>query len=256
MRTIVDNNQANATAEAIALGRRMSDLSLAMLAGPGFLWARPDGLATLRRWSGTKYPVPYMPELVGHEPEAATSVTSATGATYANDTVYWHIIERFSPSGIAAPAYLEDAVATVWGTSGYVGAVPNTPTHVRVVQVAGPKAMLTWQYNPVREQVTPATFEVFSDAGTGTMDWTTVVASVDYVAGITSYAWRSGVLAAGGRQYSVRAKTAGGVYSLAPLVGDLYIGGVGSYVPPVGTKGVSVQVRTTVPADPPAPTVE
>lgn len=256
MRTIADNNQANATAEAIALGRRMSDLSLAMLAGPGFLWARPDGLAVLRRWSGTKYPVPYMPEIVGHEPEAATSITSAVGATYANDTVYWHIIERFSPSGIAAPAYLEDAEPVVWGASGYVGAVPNTPVNVRVVQVTGPKALVTWQYNPAREQATPATFEIFSDAGTGTMDWSTVVASVSYVAGLGSYAWRSGVLTAGSRQYSVRAKTAGGIYSLAPLVGDLHIGGIGSYIPPAGTKGVGVQIRTTAPAAPPAPRVE
>lgn len=255
MRTIVDHNQANAYAQAIALGRRMSDLSLSILAGPGGLWSRPDGLVTMRRWSGTKYPVPYMPAIVGHEADqAALAITSDAGATYSNDTVYWHVIERFSGEGIAAPTRIQDAEKAVWGTSGYVGPVPNTPVHVRVDQVSGPKALVSWHYNPTREQATPATFEIFGDAGTGTMDWVTVVASVVYYPGITSYEWLSGVLTAGARQYSVRAKTAGGVYSLAPVVGDKHLSSAPSYVP-VGVAGVSKVIRTATPAVPPAPRV-
>jgi len=253
----MDNNQRNARVSMLARGRRKMDPAL-RYAGGCFgspHWLQNQGVAILRRWQGEKYPVPFIPQGVGFALRPESDVQSFAGAAYANDTVYYHSIDRVSPAGVVSSSRHEHAQMAVWGGSGNVGPVPNMPVRMARRQVAGPRVLVTWIYNEAGQQATPATFEVFSDGGTGTMNWTTPIGSIAYVEGRNYFGWRSGIIAAGDRQYSVRAKTVGGVYSLAALVGDIHIGGIGSYVPPAGTHGISIQVKTAVPAAPETPGV-
>ena len=227
------------------------------MAGPFGIraWCNRSGALLLRRYSGTLNPRPYMPSAVGFALRPATTVSSTAGATYSNGNIYWHYVEKISGGGWVTETHPEHAKPTVWGGSGYVGAIPNTPSDVRVCQFGSDKVLVQWGYNPIWEQAAPASFDVFSDGGTGTMDWTTPVANVAFEDGEMAYGWVSGVLAAGAWRFNVRAKTSGGVYSLVPELRDKHVGSSSDYAPSGGINGTLMQLVSAVPTTPPAPEV-
>ena len=223
------------------------------MSGLGSIWLNGDGCLMLRRWSGTNYPRPQAATVVGYEQRPATEVGSGGSATFSNSTVYWFCVDKVSANGILTQAPQSEARVAVWGPGGYKGEIPNTPSHLRVQQIAGPKLRLTWFYNPLDQQVAPQRFDVFSDSGTGTMDWLNPVANVSYVEGRDRYVWTSGVLSDGTTYvYNVLARSATGIYSLIPDLRDWYAGHHGIETP-VGALGLRRTISTTAPADPPAP---
>lgn len=255
----MDLHQLNATACSLARMRRRRDLALRYVAGPcgNPHWLRPKGVLLLRRWPttiGGKHQPPLVPTCVGFAVRPTTSVSNFAGAAYAADTIYWHRVDKVSAGGICAHTPPDQAQVAVWGGAGHIGAIPNSPGHVRALPLPGPKVNLTWTYNRLGEQAAPGSFDVFSDGGTGTMDWTTPVANVTYAAGQEWFSWVSGVLAIGPRLFNVRAKTAGGVYSLVPRVADKVLGTDTNYSPTGGQNGVYVRLLDT-PATPAAPTM-
>lgn len=251
----MDNAQQNILASMLAAGRSKTDRGLryALGGGMGLRCKQNRGVLLLRRWTGNKYPQPFCPAVVGHALRPATTVSERAGAGHSPNTVYWYRVDIVSPGGIVALTAPEQIKCAVWDNSGWVGAIPNLPLNLVARQVAGPKVALSWLYNRASQQDAPQRFDIFSDAGTGTMDWSTIVASVNYVAGRELYAWTSGVLDGGPRLYNLRARTAAGVYSLVPKVADKVIGPDKDYSPVGGKNGIGVLVLTTPPATPPAP---
>lgn len=246
------NDQLNAEILDVAAFRRRWDLGLRwaglMLACP--IWPAA-GCLILRRWTGMAGERGDNPAAVGFAIRPATQVSSDAGAVYANNTVYWQDVDVVSGGGVLTPATPGSERARAWGASGDVGALPNTPVHVRARQVEDGKVHLTWSYNGLYEQVTPARFDVFSDGGTGTMNWSTVVDQIAYDANRPHYGWLSDAQVDGTLiEYSVRARSATGVYSLIPAVADKHLGSSPTYG---SGRGVPTLVRIKTLASPTAP---
>lgn len=200
-------------------------------------WVRSTGFLLLRRYTGSQFPRPAAAPIVGFAARPASSVDSDSGATYANETVYWHVVDRVSVNGVLHQQDADQAHCAAYDSNGYVGAIPNTPIVARLIPVGdGTRVRLQWLYNPVDQQAAPERFDIFHNSGSGDIDWGTVQESIDYIDGREWYSWRSGSFSPGDSvKVSVRARTASGVYSLVPRVADNFIGGHPNYDIPAGS---------------------
>jgi len=98
--------------------------------------------------------------------------------------------------------------------NGVAQGIPSAPTAVNAVAIAGGKARVSFVYFPSREvSLSPGGIakeaRVYSDNGTGVMDWVTPVGTVtmDFPTAPTSYSWDSGVLVNDTYLYAVRIGT-------------------------------------------------
>lgn len=254
----MDHNVINAINADAAHWRAKWDMSLRWAMGlSAFGRMMTDaGVLILRRWTGSKYPIPDDAAGVGFKLRPATVVSSDASASYSNNTTYYHLVDKVSPGGLLAPRTPLAVRPAVWGAAGHVGLLPNTPANVLARQNQAAKAVVTWWYNPTGQPAEPATFEIYANSGPSTMDLVTPVGSVAYVVGQRQYAWLSaahpdGTLA----HYTVRAKTAGGIESFIPRAGDV---GNAAPLPAYSAMTVgdaaSVRIAATAPAKPDAPT--
>lgn len=155
--------------------------------------------------------------VVGAAPAAATSIRPWpwVGQTAGR----W--IYRLEAVGAAGVAAVDDAsrppvVAVTVGSSGLAGQpAPPAPRRLRATAIAGGKIRLEWEHVPVEGYAAAAEWRVYSDAGTGVMDYNTAVATRRARAsggGAGHYAVETEAFAhATVVQIVVRARTAGGV---------------------------------------------
>lgn len=220
---MIDHAEINAKIADAARWRALTDKGLAWLLGPP--WRRfpltRTGALLLRRWMGRKTDRPRHPAMAGLKLLPATSVSAHSGVSWSADGVYWTSVDVVAPSGVVktSDSIHERAVAVVAGL--YVGALPNPCTEVRATQNTDRRWLVTWLYSRVDQQAAPVEFNVYDDAGSGTIDLGTIVGTVAYDAEQYVYGWLSPQYAAGvSRRYVVRAVTAGGAESLMQEAGS------------------------------------
>lgn len=222
--------------------------------GDAFGWFATEGVLLLHRYEGSQDPRPAFAPVVGHARRPASEVSSDGGATYNGDNIYWHWVETIGRGGIAAATPNRLTRAVVYESGAYVGLMPEPPTHVSLRQTTDRKVVVSWVYNPLDQQAAPATFKVFSNGGSGAIDLVTPVGSVNYVSGRYVYRWVSGQYAAGTEiAFTVRAKSAGDVYSLIPVHADAYQGPYQQYgsLPEIKAPVILIVERSlTAPAAP------
>ena len=217
-------------------------------------WHATEGVLLLHRYIGDQAPRPAFAPVVGHAFRPAGSVASDVGTTYDGDNIYWHWVEVIGRGGIPAATPNRLTRAVVYADGAWVGLLPNPPTRVALAQTTDRKVVVSWAYNPLDEQVVPATFKVFSNGGSGPIDLDTPVGSVDYVAGEYVYRWVSGQYAAGTEiAFTVRAKSAADVYSLIPVQADAYRGTYEQYAALPTIKAASILIVERSLSAPPAP---
>ncbi len=193
-------------------------------------WWWRNGLVVLRRWTGRRTPPPRLAPVVGYAERPATAVGTHAGVSSGGDHVYWLLPEQIGRGGIAARSRTRLIRAVVYQGGSWVGALPNTPGLLALRQTTGLRVVATWVYNPLGQQAEPATFEVFSNGGSGTVDLSSSVGTVPYEPGRRHYRWISGAFNAGDEvAIVVRARSAAGVYSLIGEHGDAYRGPGGSF---------------------------
>lgn len=94
----------------------------------------------------------------------------------------------------------------------------NTIFDVAVQQVAGPKVKLLWYYTSIEQFDEPIRFKVYSDAGSGMIDYQTPTGVIEY-AGQGFYEFESETLSEGRYLYCINTETKSGrVLSNAKII--------------------------------------
>jgi len=139
----------------------------------------------------------------------------ATLATWVSDALAYPGSWRFGVR--AVNAYGEEKNFAVKklsldATGADVTAKPNHPTEFSVAPLAAGEFRLEWAYNTTGQGATPTHFNIYHDAGTGTVDYATVIDTVTLTSGVeTHYRYdTSGGAFTDGETYrfAVRAATA------------------------------------------------
>ncbi|MFQ6048590.1 MAG: hypothetical protein ACE5K7_04430, partial [Phycisphaerae bacterium] len=172
-----------------------SPLSLGQFANPranglgltaGVFWVRVAGGYNLYRWSGQKLPVE-ADRIVGAAEAAAASIGNFPYVGHQASTCYWYLLRAVGAGGVEE-GNCQQVVRAEFDDSGeLVGAQPNRPQDLSVRPLAGGSFELRWTYSEEGQEVAPAVFEVFTDGGTGQLDYETPVGSVSYRAGRVHY---------------------------------------------------------------------
>lgn len=212
----MDNDQINTLEVNQATWRMRADSGVLAACSPTFAWPLAlvaSGALLMRQWSGDKLPRPEYPQTVGLAKRPATTVDEMAGVTRSDGVTYWLEADRVSPAGIVASRSGRGAQPVAYAAGAWVGLMPNTPHLVCARQRPDGGLTLTWRYNPAGQQVAPATFEVYSDSGTGTLN-AVALGSVTYVPGRELYVYDVAGSSFDGWQFVVRAKSAAAVESL------------------------------------------
>ena len=102
-------------------------------------------------------------------------------------------------------------------------------------QIEGPRVRIVWYYCPVGQEAVCESFNVYSDNGTGQIDYETPVTAVDY-AGARFYSYESDVLSEGRYLFVIRAVSKTGRENNFDGVIEIEIGDM----PPNGVGNLSV----------------
>jgi hypothetical protein len=148
---------------------------------------------------------------------AGPGVLTATVGNLAAPGVHWFGVRSVTDDGVVSET--SDAeVQLELDAGGHQ--VPPRPAAVQALSAvagAGGGVTVSWLAMPETGAVAPAAFRIYSDGGTGTVNWATPLGSVAYVPGQRGYQWTSAALAAGVTvQLAVRAESAAGGVDAMP----------------------------------------
>lgn len=166
----------------------------------GFAFPRIRGGYNLRRNCGAGF------VLVGAAGADARQVSTFPWVTHEADAAYEYRLAAVNGGGCEN---LSEAptVEVQFGPEGErLMPRPNAPWDLRVAPMAGGRFELRWTYAPEGQAAEPLEFRVYSDGGTGTIDYDAPVASVPYRPGRFHYVYTSAALPDGVKvRWAVRA---------------------------------------------------
>ncbi len=149
---------------------------------------------------------------VGAAGRDVVGISNFAWRPHAVSTRYYYAVKSIGGGGVESEGSLPARVAEFDGGGGLIGLRPNAPTGLAVRATAGGAFALRWLYGSRLEAAAPSAFRIYHDAGTGTVDYNTLVASVPYVRGRAHFVYASAGFAHGSRRvWAVRAVTDEGV---------------------------------------------
>lgn len=118
--------------------------------------------------------------IVGAGAAGADTLREFPWVQHEPDTEYVYRLNAIGRGGVEEDS--ADAVAIVeFGADGeWVGLLPNSPSRLDVRAAAGGRFMLRWTYAEAGQQAAPTQFRVFTDGGTGLVDYVTPAGVVAY----------------------------------------------------------------------------
>jgi hypothetical protein len=196
--------------DPIHRGWTLKGIANGVCATNGFSFPRIQGGYNLRRAVG-ELPGPTA-AIVGAAGAQATTIRTFPWVSHSADTEYTYRLMAVGGGGVENVADEVTTVAPFDSGGDWVGLRPNAPTDLRVTAASGGKFVLRWTYTREGEQVEPAQFRIYNDAGSGDVDYETVVATVSYRRGRFHYLALSSAFSDGVRvRWGVRAVSASGV---------------------------------------------
>ncbi len=175
----------------------------------GFFFPRVRGGYHLRRATGA---IPSMDAaIVGAGAAGETTIREFPWVTRTPGAVYVYRLNAIGAGGVEEAG--TDNLATVEfdAAGNWVGARPTGPANLRVRPLAGGRFELRWTYSEPNTAAAGEAieFRVFSDGGTGTMDYVTAVATIAVRARRLHYRYATAAFPHGAKvKWAVRAYTA------------------------------------------------
>lgn len=145
---------------------------------------------------------------------------------------YLYVVRRANRCGDQEQSFGAAIMAVFDGESGLIEPGCNKVFSIFAEQIKGPRVRVVWYYCPIGQEVACGGFNVYSDNGTGQVDYETPVTAVDY-AGARFYSYKSDVLSEGRYLFVIRAVSKIGQENnfdgaIEIEIGDMLPDGVGS----------------------------
>jgi hypothetical protein len=126
-------------------------------------------------------------EVVGVALPGETTIREFSHVRHVPDASYYYQVVPVGPGGVEAVAGSYGVVGVAFGsTSQAASPPPAAPRELRVAAIAGGKFRLRWVAGIASGRPAVTTYAVYGDAGTGTMDYATPIATVKAASGVAS----------------------------------------------------------------------
>lgn len=174
----------------------------------GWFWMRLGGCSVLYR--GPKIGNVNFDCVLCVEPIDANEINVPDYLQHAANETYFYVLRRVNRCGNQENTFSAAVVVAIDANGDLVQAEPNKAFGINAQLVCGPRAKITWYYCPLNQQSKPAYFEVYSNNGTGQVDYENPLAVIDYT-GRRYYCRLSEILSAGRYGFAVRAFDKAGI---------------------------------------------
>jgi hypothetical protein len=141
----------------------------------------------------------------------ATSIRNFPGYPHAPSTSYAYVVRSIGGGGVESAASAPPVVVEFDEQGRTLGPRPNPPTQLIVRPIAGGAFQLRWTYCPIHEPVPPVEFHIYTDWGSGVVNFEAYEDVVAYRRGVVHYAYTTRVYLHGSRRlWAVRTVSATG----------------------------------------------
>jgi hypothetical protein len=214
---------------------RMDSWANALVLLGGWYWVRIEGGHNLRRSVTSRIPSLDDP-IVGTADGPAATIKTNWLVGHAAASRYLYRVTAVGGGGVEDDGRTAVREVATEADGTLTGLLPNRVADLTVTPQSNGSFVLRWNYAATGQAAAPSVFRVYSDSGTGTMDWVAPLGSVVYSTGVPSYLYTTAVLAGAGDTavlFAVRAETTTGARERNAML----IPAVGRTTAPYGTIG-------------------
>lgn len=185
-----------ATARAFKLGTALTG---------GWFWMRDAGCTAVYRGPSIAH-VDFDDILcvAGHDGE---EIALPTHLAHEPNASYCYVVRRFNACGHAELTSAPAVVVSLSADGRLAKPMPNAVLDLKLEPVADRRIQLVWSYCPLDQRAEPEVFRIYTDHGTGQLDWESPVATVVYE-GRRFYRYQTGTIPNGLYQFAVVAERA------------------------------------------------
>ncbi len=196
--------------DSIHRGYTPRGMANAVCATNGWTFPRINGGYNLYRGTPAAPDIDYAFP-VGAAGPAAETVTNFAWRPHAADTEYFYVLRAVGGGGVESPSSAPPVSVVFDAAGGFLGGRPNSPMALTVTLASGGRFVPRWSYSDVGEEASPTQFRVYTDGGTGTIDYDHAVGQIAFRTGQVHFSHTSDAHVHGARRrWGVRAVTDAG----------------------------------------------
>lgn len=197
--------------EAIFAGNSANGFKLGTVLTLGWFWPRVSGCSILYRGRSLEQ-IDFANVLAVANIDAGQISPSMLVSNTA-ESAYYYVVRRIDNLGRQEQTFSATIKVSIDSDGKLAAEKCNNVFVVAGRQISGVKAQLIWYYCPIGQQAEPCCFNVYSDEGTGQVDYENPAASILYT-GPGFYSYQSQMFPAGEYLFAIRAKDEGEVENL------------------------------------------
>ena len=191
-------------------GMTANAFKLSTVLNMGWFWSRVSGCSVLYR--GVSIETLDFDNLLAVAAPDACEIKPPGYVEHESNSTYFYIVRRVNSCGMEEQT-LDAAVKVSIGADGELAdAQPNSIFSAKVQQIEGDRVELVWFYWPLGQASEPFCFNIYTDGGTGQIDYQSAIAAIKYI-GTRFYSYQTDALNAGTYLFAIRAEDTNGVES-------------------------------------------
>lgn len=206
--------------DALFSGMTSNAFKLGTVLSLGWFWVRIHGCTILYR--GRSMREIDFDQVLSTAEVSALQISPPTYLPHGSDSTWFYVVRRANGNGDEEET-LRAAVKVATDSEGdLVGPAPNSLFAV-TFNVRGERVELVWRYIEICQGQKPVCFRIYSDGGTGQVDYETTVGIINYN-GRRFYFWMSEPLGQGRYLFSIKAAGSDGGESHSKMLLAMQIG--------------------------------
>lgn len=190
--------------EALFHGATASAFQLGTVLSGGWFWMRHDACMAIYR--GPSIAQVDFDNVLCVVPGECRRIVLPGSLEHEPNTAYCYVVRCFNTTGHSERTLGATVVVRFDAHGQLAEPTPNALFSLRADPVAGYKVRLAWFYCPLDQQAEPEVFRIYTDNGTGQIDFATPIASVPYE-GRRFYCYRTQGLSDRWYRFAVGAET-------------------------------------------------
>lgn len=216
----------------------------------GAWWVRTVGGHNLRRAEGPSIPT-LAHEIVGTSDGPVATITKPALFGQADGSRWTYRLNAVGAGGVEDEDRIAVREVVITAAGALANPIPRGVIGPTVLSRTDGSFLLSWIYDERNQPVAPADFAVYSNGGSGAVDFTSPLATVTYKAGTEFYEYDTGVIAGSTPErwvFAVRSRVTSAREEKNAATSPP---AMGTDTPPYGTTGTTAEVdEVVVPAVP------
>ncbi len=194
--------------DALFSGMTSNAFKLGTVLHMGWFWPRLTGCLLLYR--GDSIETVNFDRVVAASDFDAIEISPPDYLLHQNNTTFFYVLRRANGHGCLEQTLSASAKVVINSDGNLAELVPNSIFTIKAKTVRGSIVKLTWFYCPMEQQSPPVRFNIYTDDGTGQIDYQNAIAQIEYQ-GRRFYSYTSNELPAGRYLFAVRAQNENGL---------------------------------------------